>query len=376
MTFHRLSPRTLPVLALAVCMPGVWGAGASTLAADAPASAPATEPASQPASRPVEQPTMSMWELVHAQVVDGQLVLVPAKKDPVNIGNIATMAGIPGNVHVHTYGQDAKVYVTHMRMEGKKDYFRSAAMQDTEFRLVDTIRDTETETANRVFYTDIFAAATKRVTLTVSKLEKPVAGERKPPTVLLQLEAESFAELCAKHPEEVKKYLEPIFQDLDLGGVFFVDLKDAQHALAADLPPDPKITAKVQALLPRLDDDSPDVRAAAEAELKALGDAGLAPVQAIDMSKQPVQTQITLKTFLGNAGVGGGDSRLSKPDFLLLCLALDDKIIPALAKAKLEKLRGKPVDMDLAAPLDERRKVVRKMLFDAWAAAQPAPARK
>jgi len=359
--------RSWQVLALAAGVLG--GTGAMLPAADAPASAPA--PASQPASA-VMQPTMSMWELVHADVVDGQLVLVPAKSEPVNIGNIATMAGVPGGVHVHTFGQDAKAYVVRMLMEGKKDHTQTASLQDTQFRLTDVFQDTETGVWERVFYTDTFAAPpAARVTLVVSRVEKPVGTERPAITETVKLEATSFSEMCAKHPGEVQKYVEPIFKDLDLGGVFFVDVEDARHVFAGDLPPDPAVVAKLQAILPRLDDDALETRKAAARDLAALGDAGAAPVRALDLSKQPLQTRSMLKTYLESLGVGTEDSRLLNPGFLLLCLSLDDKQIPALAKARLEKLRGKPVAVDLAAPVEERRKVVRKMLMDGWTAGQP-----
>jgi hypothetical protein len=227
-----------------------------------------------------------------------------------------------------------------------------------------------------VFYTDRkVSGATKRVTLVVSKDNKPTGNVRKPPTKLVELGAESFVEMCAAHPEEVKKYVEPIFRDMGIGGVFFVELSDARHAFAADMPADEKVAAKFQAILPKLDDDSPEVRAAAEAELKAMGDTALAPARAIDLAKQPVQTQITLKTLLAAAGGGLEDPRLGQADFLLLCLAVDDAKITALAKARLEKLQGKAVAVDVTAPLDERKKVVEKMLYDGWAAAGKAAAK-
>jgi hypothetical protein len=381
MNFHRHSCRSLQALALAACFLGVSGGGAPLWAADAPASAPATASVSQPASMPAEPPTVYMWELVHANVENGQLVLVPASKEPLDIGTISTVGGIPGKVHVQTRYESWQVQVYRMLTVGKMYHFQSARQRDAEFAISGMLTDTDAKTSDVVFYTNTAAAAgattapAVHAALTISRREKS-AGAAQQETVVLKLEAASFGEMCVKHPDEVKKYIAPIFQELDLTGVFFVDLKDALHVFAAQLPPDPKITAQVQALLPRLDDDSPDVRGAAEAELKMLGDAGLAPVQAIDLSRQPMQTQITLKMFLINRGAGVDDPRLAKPDFLLLCLALDDKKIPALAKAKLEKLRGKPVDVDLAAPVEDRRKIVQKMLFDAWAPAAPSQTQK
>ena len=322
-----------------------------------------------------------MWQLVRAGVENGQLVLVPASKEPIDIGTITTVAGVSGGVHVHTYLREVRAQAYRVFSEGKMTHTQSTLLLENQFSLFDSLKVTVTNAADMVVYSNSFAGTgttttpAPHATLSIFRREWP-NGEMKPDTLVSKWEADSFGQLCAKHPDEVKKYIEPLFHDLNLGGVFFVDPTDAQHAFSGLVPLDPKIVAKVQTLLPRLDDDSPEVRTAAEAELKALGDAGVAPVKAIDLTKQPHQTSVTLRNFLEATGAVAEEPRLSNPDYLLLCLALDDKQIPALAKARLEKQRGKPVDVDLAAPVDERRKLVRKMLFDQWASAQPPQTQK
>jgi len=368
MSARRFAYRSLQALALAVA-----GGGMPLLAADAPATAAAT----QPASRPALEPTEFMWDWVNAQVVGGQLMLVPVKTEALYTGQIATMANVAGTASVQVNTRSEKAFVYRVLTEGKVTHAQSALLKDTESGLYDAVRDTETGAADVVVYAEKFAAAAgtatapaPRVALTVYKREVSTP-KGKPDPVVLKLEAASFGDLCAKHPDEVTKYIEPIFRALDLGGIFFVEPEDARHVFAANARPDPVIVAKVQAILPRLDDDSSEVRKAAAAELAALGDAAVAPVKALDLSKQPRQTRSMLQTFLESAGTGAEDPRLSNPDFLLLCVALDDKQIPALAKARLEKLQGKPVDVDIAAPAEERRNVVRKMLYAGWAAQPP-----
>ena len=373
MNARPFSCRSLPVLALVVA--GL-AAVVPLLAAEAPATAPGT--AALPATEPAAAETVYMWNFVRAGVVNGQLMLIPARSEPIDTREITNVAGVPGTVHVHTYLREVLAYAYRVQTDGKMKHTQTALLQRSEFRLADVVRNTETNAVDNVFYHDVsgpvpgFPAPAARITLTVSKTDN--STDIKAGTDIVKLEAASFAELCAKHPEEVKKYVAPILQDMDLAGVFFVDLKDAQHVFAGHAPPDPAVTAKVQAILPRLDDESPEVRQAAARDLAALGDAGVAPVQAIDLSRLPLQTRSMLKTFLESASVE--DPRLLNEDFLLQCIALDDKQLPALAKARLEKLRGKPVDVDSAAPLEERRKVVLKMLMGGWAAALPAPPQK
>jgi len=374
MKVHHFPRRVWPYLALAAGVLIVRGDAVPLLAADAPV------PASAPASQPATRPTVYMWEFLRAGVVNGQLVLTPAKSEPADSTDLPTFAGLSGAVRVQTGLRDVPAIAYRVRTEGKIRRTQIAQRQLTSLRLSDVARDTDTNAADGVVLQDgpglvpganVEAAA--RVTLVVTKTDNAMGP--KDATVILKLEAASFAELCAKHPVEVGKYVEPLLRDLDLGGVFFVDLKDAQHAFAAKAPPDPAIVARVQAILPRLDDDAPDVRQAAARELAALGDAGVAPVQALDLSKLPLQTRSMLRNYLESAGAATEDPRLSNAEFLLLCLALDDKEIPALAKARLEKLRGTPVDMDIGAPVEERRMLVRKMLFDGWAG-QSAPTQK
>jgi len=374
----------------AILLVGGTGVATYVVAAGNPASSstPAPVPtgaATQAASIAVEEPTVFMWELVHAKVVDGQLTLVPAQEEPVSIGNLMSSPGaspsavnmnVPGNVYVRAGGEDRRVYVMRSLKEGKKDHAQAADLQGTQFRLTEGLKDMETTAMERVSYIDVLTPGPARVTLMVSKTDKESPGVKADIKILVKLEAASFGEMCAKHPEEVAKYIEPILRDLDLEGVFFVDPKDARHALAAQLPQDPAAVAKLKALLPKLDDDSPEVRQAAELELKGLGDAGVAPVKAIDLSKQPRQTRLTLGIFLASVGAKSEDARLSNPDFLLLCMALEDKQIAGMAKAQLEKLRGKAVEVDLAAPAEERCKVVRKMLIEGWANAKGAETRK
>ena len=61
---------------------------------------------------------------------------------------------------------------------------------------------------------------------------------------------------------------------------------------------EPDVRPQLDAILPRLNDDSPAVRAAAEADLAKLGRAGVQLVGAMDLTKQPLQTRVALKTFL------------------------------------------------------------------------------
>ena len=322
-----------------------------------------------------------MWQLVRGGVENGQLVLIPASKELTDIGTIETVANVPGKVHVQNNAEGWRAQVYRMLTVGKIYHFQSARQRDTEFAVSSLLTDTEANTSDIVNYTNTTAAvgantaSASRATLTVSRRGK-AAGAAQKDNVVLKVEASSFGEMCAKNPDEVRKYIEPIFRELDLDGVFFVNLQDAQHTFAATLPLDPKMVARVQALLPRLDDDSPDVRLVAETELKALGEAGVAPVKAIDLTKQPHQTSATLRNFLDATGATLEDVRLSNTDFLLLCLPLDDPQIPAVAKARLEKLQGKPVYVDPAALVDERRKLVQKILFERWAASKPPQTQK
>ena len=224
----------------------VGGAGVATyvVAASNPASSstPAPVPtgaATQAASIAVEEPTVFMWQLVHAKVADGQLTLVPAQEEPVNIGklgNVGTIvSGAPGDVHINVPGnvyvrtgsvitgvgrsEDGLDVMRNLR-EGKMDHSQAASLQRTQLRLTEELKDMETMAAERVAYIDVLTPGPARVTLTVTKTDKEATGVKPAITMPVKLEAASFGEMCAKHPEEVAKYIEPILQGLDLGGVW------------------------------------------------------------------------------------------------------------------------------------------------------------
>jgi hypothetical protein len=179
----------------------------------------------------------------------------------------------------------------------------------------------------------------------------------------------SFAALWVRHPDQVRQYVMPLFQSLDLEGLFHVNAAQANRVLSPILKGLPDFKSQVEALLPRLNDDLVPVRAAALRELDDLGLAAVPIVSALDLKSQPLQTRVTLRGFLERMkdSHAVADTRLENPDFLLLCLAVDDPQIPALAKKQLEKITGQPLDFDVNGSLADRQAAVEKLRLAALA---------
>ena len=177
----------------------------------------------------------------------------------------------------------------------------------------------------------------------------------------------SFGDFCIKHPDETQKYLVPMFQAAGIDGVLHVSREEAVHLFAAMLAADPSLQSQFDDVLKALADDSPDVRMRAVNDLNTLGEQAVPLLKNMDISKLPLQTRITLRSFMKQYNLkqanGEDDPRLKDADYLKLCLALDDAHIPEVAKKQLETVTGKPVDFDVKAPLAERTAAVMKLRF-------------
>jgi hypothetical protein len=170
--------------------------------------------------------------------------------------------------------------------------------------------------------------------------------------------ARSFAELLGDHPEDAAAYMIPLFEEFDLG-VLYVGRDDAWRAFAARFKAEEKTRAAVLAILPKLNDDSAQIRDAAGADLAALGPGVVPILLSLDQGALPVQSRVSIRAILQPYV---NNPNLKDPAFLTLCLAAGDPQIPALAKVELEKLGGKRLDFDPGASLADRQVAMVKHL--------------
>ena len=181
---------------------------------------------------------------------------------------------------------------------------------------------------------------------------------------VVSLSEKSFLDLWSKHPDEMRMYVVPVFKQLDLEGVFFVSQEEAVRVFDPVIRGLPDVKGQVEAILPQLNDDSPDVRGRAIEQLVKIGPPAVPIVNALDMKSQPLQTRIALKAFLEqmkDMQAQVADNRLDDPDYLMQCLAVDDPQIVGLAHKRLEKIAGKSVEFDEKATVSQREEAVQKM---------------
>lgn len=158
----------------------------------------------------------------------------------------------------------------------------------------------------------------------------------------LKLAAADFPSMRRKYPAEVNRYLRPIFADLgQLSPLFSADPQTAWQVLAGRLPPDPAMTARVTALLPRLDADDFPQRQAAQRELASLGQPGAIAVRQLDRRGLSPQQHSELDAFLASVStLTPKEARqlATSPEFLLDCLELDELRLRQAAWTSLVEL--------------------------------------
>jgi hypothetical protein len=173
---------------------------------------------------------------------------------------------------------------------------------------------------------------------------------------VLTANAPDLFRLRDEHPLEVTRHLAPILRKLTGRSLLRPGAGDV-YRVFSDIPADPAVTARIVALLPALMSDNPDQRDAATLALHATGPAGALAALRLDRDSLFPEQQNRMSTFVSL------QSRMTLEDpaqaaidplFLIDCFEDDDLAVRQAAKSALEKVIGRPVDYDPAAPPERR----------------------
>lgn len=173
----------------------------------------------------------------------------------------------------------------------------------------------------------------------------------------LNVSAASLTELTRNHRSHIERHLRPLFRSFGLESLLAADPGVAWQVLIDGWQSDPALEPRIARVLPRLDDDSFEVREAAIAELEKLGKPGALAALRLDRSALTPQQNLLLDRMLTPyLPVSFEDARRLQRDhdFLLDCLYVDDAAIATEALRRLEKLTGKKLTLDLTLSVPER----------------------
>jgi hypothetical protein len=186
-----------------------------------------------------------------------------------------------------------------------------------------------------------------------------------PPGVRLQLQADNIVELRRNYPAEVAKYLDPVFRSLNQPGLLAkVDPRLAWQVFGAEYKPSSELVENVKTLIKKLDAESFQDRQAASKALEKLGQPAALAIRRMDRAgwsdEQIGRVDAFLASFKPTNDVDAKRLRQDR-DFLLDCLFADDVQIRQLAHAELQKVVGRPVEIDLNAPPSKRLDTIRRL---------------
>jgi hypothetical protein len=211
-------------------------------------------------------------------------------------------------------------------------------------------------------------------------VEMTIADIAKAPAVVTTLRGNTLRQLQAEHPELVRQYLVPALRRLGAGDLLRSGVADF-YAAFSEIPADPKVTAKLTALLPALDAEDYARRESAGKDLAKLGAAGVLAAMRYDGGKLTSEQQSRLDGLVAaarhRAGLDPAGARKDLP-FLVDALGADDPALVKAAHKALEELLGHAVPFD--PPADAAKRLVAldalwERLFAEWSGKHAGNAR-
>jgi hypothetical protein len=173
---------------------------------------------------------------------------------------------------------------------------------------------------------------------------------------LIQGQGDSLADLTKQNPRAVRQYVAPILHDV-FGLYFAAPEPGLAYEVFHDLPIDEQARRQLDDLLPDLDASSPAVRMAAAQSLEELGLPGIVAATQRDRADLTFEQRARLGAFLASHGAHGDPEeakRLRKDtSFLLACLEFEDVQVRKAAKAALESVTARPIDLDVNLASDD-----------------------
>ena len=176
--------------------------------------------------------------------------------------------------------------------------------------------------------------------------------------------ADDFSSFIRDHPRESNLYLRSILRQLGVEALLAPDTTRAWQVFSDLRKPDPVLTAKVNQLLPKLNDPDYHVRNDALAKLFELGRDTADIIDHMDRSTLTPEQNIRLDRILLQYKPVPHDQIVKMrmdPAFLLDCLYSDDAAVRQTAVDRLRTLFRPDLEFNLNAPLDVRAAEVAKL---------------
>lgn len=183
------------------------------------------------------------------------------------------------------------------------------------------------------------------------------------------LAAESLDGLRREHPEIVRKYLQPILDDLGIGqATLGVTVESALQVIAPFVPANPEMEARIDRLLVELDGDDFATRRRAQQSLAELGPVAAIALLRRDVGELSPEPRSAVEAFLAPFApldAADADAARRDPHFLAESILVLDPGLRAIAVRRLEELLGRSSGIDPSASdaaIRERVSVLRRSL--------------
>jgi hypothetical protein len=219
---------------------------------------------------------------------------------------------------------------------------------------------------------------TSRVRLIQGERQVHLAVFDRDRTRNVTLVADDFAALRREYPREVDQFVRPLLREIRQEAAFAPDAATAWQVLADAWPlGDPSLPGRLAAELPALEDDDFRLREAAAGRLLALGRDAVLVIRRMDRApltaEQNAQLDALADRFEPLPRRRAAELR-DDATFLLDCLYADEATARRLALARLSKLVGRPLELDVDVPLDMRVPLVDRLRREILAARASAAA--
>jgi hypothetical protein len=173
----------------------------------------------------------------------------------------------------------------------------------------------------------------------------------------VSLRARDLATMQREHPSEVNFYLRPMLRQLKAEKILAVDPKLAWQVFGEEKQADEKTTAKMIAILPKLDSSEYAQRQSAAEEIKKLGFDGVIALMHLDKSKLSAEQVSRVEEILAeyqSLEAPKAKELAGRVDFLLDCLSSEDAPIRQTAAKHLGEKMNQRFEFDVAGPEGKR----------------------
>lgn len=197
------------------------------------------------------------------------------------------------------------------------------------------------------------------------------------PLVDLSLTAATIGSLRRDQPSEFARWVLPILRDFDIAWLGTEDASAAWQVLSADLKPDPVVAEQVRVILADLDSPEFGTRLKAQEALAAIGQAAVVVLAGLDGGGWSPEQRSSVDAFFVSRWPLPPEKAAelgTNVDFLVDVLYQRDAELVALSLARLSRVVGRPLALELPEKAAERTVVIEtfRSAVRSGAATQPS----